>query len=121
MKNIKNTFKNTFAIIGIAVTVILACSKAVDEVVAATTEPPIEVIVNDNMVVTDNSTSSSQESNIGKYQITQSNSLKNDLGQVVYTVTLLNTTNGKFVISDWIAVEDKYTEGVQTKYASKLD
>ena len=115
MKNIKNTFKNTFAIIGIAVTVILACSKAVDEVVAATTEPPIEVIVNDN------STSSSQESNIGKYQITQSNSLKNDLGQVVYTVTLLNTTNGKFVISDWIAVEDKYTEGVQTKYASKLD
>ena len=59
MKNIKNTFKNTFAIIGIAVTVILACSKAVDEVVAATTEP-IEVILNDDVVVTDNSTSSSQ-------------------------------------------------------------
>ena len=113
MKNIKNTFKNTFAIIGIAVTVILACSKAVDEVVAATTEP-IEVILNDDVVVTDNSTSSSQESNIGKYQISAySNSLAGGMA-------ILNTTNGKFIVKVF-GDSSIPLNTVISEYAAQLD
>ena len=116
MKNIKNTFKNTFAIIGIAATVILACSKAVDEVVAATTEPPIEVIVNDNVVVTDNSTSSSQESNLGKYQLSSA-------GPNALDVVLLNTTYGKFVFTGTTPGGNTLNprEIAITKYAAMLD
>ena len=118
MKNWRNTFKNTFAIIGIAVTVILACSKAVDEVVAATTEP-IEVILNDDVVVTDNSTSSSQESNIGKYQISAFS--KSAEG----SMAILNTTNGKFIIKLIGSSTPFYDmipyDTVISEYAAQLD
>jgi len=113
MKNWRNTFKNTFAIIGIAVTVILACSKAVDEVVAATTEP-IEVILNDDVVVTDNSTSSSQESNIGKYQIA---GLTN---REAGGIAILNTTNGKFIVQV-ISGDNIPFNTVISSYAAQLD